>query len=459
MKLARLLVVIIATIVACQGSRISHAQDSPATLTVMCRCQEGGVNSNLYTWLRTYVVPTYEETLAEEGIDVTVTLREFSGGDEELHDAYAVQLGMSDGADLMAFDGFWIPEFYADGLLKPLAEIVGPEVENWSGWDHIPDPVEQLMMYNGMRFGIPNGTDVRVIFYRTDLFEQAGIPVPWQPTSWDDILDAARQLKAAGVPVPIQLNAGTAMGEATTMQGYFMALLGAGEHMYDFDQQKWIVSSPGILDTLNLYRTIYLDEALGDAAMQLAADGREQSFVRFGDGEIGSLVEGDFFWRSVLFREMGVEDRGRFVRWVPMPAREPGLGYRGQDFVSISGGGGWILNPNTAHPHLAWRLITHMADVDAVRAFQLTQPRISFRDDVQTAGDTIMSDMADAMLDLSTVRPQLPEYPPLSVEAQRMTERVITGEMTPEEAMAAYAEAAIALVGEENTISIPLEEP
>src|SRR5690606_7081119 len=112
------------------------------------------------------------------------------------------------------------------GLVRPLTEIVGPHINDWSGWDHIPDPIEQLLMYEDERFGIPNGTDVRVIFYRTDLFQQAGISVPWQPQSWADILAAARQLKAAGVPTPLQLNAGMSMGEATTMQGYFMALLG-----------------------------------------------------------------------------------------------------------------------------------------------------------------------------------------------------------------------------------------
>jgi multiple sugar transport system substrate-binding protein len=455
MNTARLLAFVVVLLSLVRASAVTTAQDDRIELTVMCRCMEGSVNSNLFIWLRTYVVPTFEERMAEEGVQVTVTLREFDGSDEDLRDAYEGELSNQGGADVMAFDGFWIPEFVANGLVKPLAEIVGPEVHAWSGWEQIADPIESLMMYQEQRFGIPNGTDVRVIFYRTDLFERAGIPVPWQPHSWDDILIAARQLKAAGVPVPVQLNAGTSMGEATTMQGYFMALLGAGEHMYDFEDQKWIVSSPAILNALNFYKTLYVDEALGDAAMQLAEDGREQSFVAFGDGEIGMLMEGDFFWRSVLFNEMGVEDRRAFVAWTPMPAMRPGAGYRGQDYVTISGGGGWILNPNTAHPEIAWQLITHMAEVDAVRAFQLAQPRISFRNDVPTAGDTTMTDMADAVRALSTVRPQLPEYPALSVEVQRMTERVVSGEMTPEAAMAAYAEAVVALVGIENTISIP----
>lgn len=437
------------------GSAPLMAQDDPIEMTVMCRCIEGGPNSSIYVWLRNYIIPTFEERMAQEGLTVQVDVRSFEEGDEALREVFRQEISQNGDADVMAFDGFWIPDFYADGLVRPLTEVVGPEVDTWSGWDHIPDPIEQLLMYDGQRFGIPNGTDIRVIFYRTDLFEQAGILLPWQPQNWQDILDTARQLKAAGVPVPLQLNAGTAMGEATTMQGYFMALLGTGEHMYDFEQEKWIVSSPGILDTLRFYQAIYGDDALGDADLQLAPDGREQSFAAFGDGEVGMLVEGDFFWRSVLFTEMGVEDRAATVGWAMMPAREPGLGYRGQDFVTISGGGGWILNPNTESPEIAWKLVSHMAEVDAVRAFQLAQPRISVRDDVPTAGDATMTAMAEAVRDLSTVRPQLPEYSLISVEVQRMTERVVSGQMTPEAAMAAYAEAVIALVGAENTITLP----
>jgi multiple sugar transport system substrate-binding protein len=39
-----------------------------------------------------------------------------------------------------------------------------------------------------------------------------------------------------------------------------------------------------------------------------------------------------------------------------------------------------------------------------------------------------------------------------------MTERVVSGEMTPEEAMAAYDEEVTALVGDENVIRLPVEE-
>lgn len=453
----RTLFVLVALVALAVGAIGVGAQDDAVTLTMTCRCVEGGVSSNSVIWLKTFVIPTFEEKMSQQGQNVTVDLIEFGGSDEQLKQQYALDLGVGAGADVMSFDGFWVPEFVDAGLIKPLDEVAGEAVNEWDGWDHIPTPIQSLLSYRGERYGIPMGTDVRVIFYREDVFTEAGIDVPWQPTSWADILAAAEKLKEAGVDIPIQLNAGTAMGEATTMQGYFMALLGAGNHMYDFDQQKWIVSSPAILDTLRFYEDIYVNNEFGDARMQLVEDGRQRSFEAFANGEVGMLVEGDFFWRSPMFELMGVEERNAQVRWAMMPAEEPGKGYNGQDFVSISGGTGWILNPNTDHPELAWELLSHMSGVDAVRAFQLIQPRISFRDDVPVAGDATMTGMADALRPLSTTRPQLPEYPQISAEAQLMTERVVSGEMTPEEAMEAYAEAVTELVGEENVIRIPVE--
>jgi len=437
----------------------AQAQDGPVTLTITCRCVAGGVNNNLVVWLTTYVFPTFEKMMADQGRDVKVELVEFGGSDEQLKEQYALDLSVGSGYDVMSFDGFWVPEFVGAGLLKPLEEVAGAEVSDWEGWGHITPGIQAILGYQGQVYGLPMGTDVRQIFYRNDLFQQAGIEVPWQPASWEELLDAARALKDAGVTIPIQLNAGTPMGEATTMQGWFMALLGAGHHMYDFDQHKWIVSSQGILDALNLYKTIYVDEELGDARMQLLQDGRNRSFVEFRDGNVGMLVEGDWFWRSVIApgSETGIENRNEIVSWAEMPAKEPGAGYNGQDFVTISGGTGWVINPNSENAAEAWALLSYMSSEDPARAFELMQPRISFRDDVPVAGDPVMTAMAEALLPLTTVRPMLPEYPQVSIEAQLMTERVVSGEMSPEEAMQAFDDAVTELVGEENVIRLPLD--
>ena len=423
-------------------------------LTVSCRCVEGGANSNDAVWIKTKVIPAFTEKMKADGKDVTVTLNEFGGTDEQFTQQLALDFSTGAGSDVSGFDGFLVPSFVEGGLLKPLDEVAGADVNSWEGWSHISDGVKALMSYNGKAYGIAKGTDVRMIFTRKDLLETAGLPADWQPKNWAELLDAARKLKESGVEFPLQLNAGVAMGEATTMQGYWMALLGTGEQVTD-ENGKFIVSSQGILDTLNLYKAIYVDDGLGDQRAQLLADGRNQSFANFRDGKTALLVEGDYFWRSVTAEgsEFAVPDRDNVVGWAKMPAEEAGKGLRGQDFVTISGGTGFVLNPATKNPAEAWALLSFMNSAEMLNEFQSIQPAIRARDDVAIPNSEFLTATSQTLLPLTTARPNDANYHKVSAEIQRMTESVVSGELSPEDAMAQYKAAVIAIVGEDKTVS------
>lgn len=53
--------------------------------------------------------------------------------------------------------------------------------------------------YQGGLTGLSYGASARAVFYNKALFEQAGVAVP---TTWDELIDAARELKAAGIEIP-----------------------------------------------------------------------------------------------------------------------------------------------------------------------------------------------------------------------------------------------------------------
>ncbi len=426
------------------------ASGAATTLSIVCRCVAGGANANTVKWITEYVIPKFQEQQKAAGKNVTVNLVQFGGSDEELKARLALDLKSGSGSDLMAFDGFWVPEFVEGGLLKPLDEIAGAAVNSWEGWAHIPDRVQELLKYQNKRYGVPVGSDARVIWYRKDIFKAAGLPETWQPTSWDDVLVAARAIKKAKPEVtPLQINAGTAMGEATTLQGWYMVVLGTGTNVYNFQTGKFPVRGKPILDALTFYKTVYVDEKLGDARMQLLKDGRDRSFLAFRDGTMAMLVEGDFFWRSVLAAgSTKLDNRDQLVGWAKMPAMAPGKGINGQNFVTASGGNGYLLNPNTKNPADAWALASFMfskASLDFIQGFE---PRIRSRDDVPVPNDTVMTAMAKDLLPITAIRPAEAAYSKVvSPEIQLMTERVVSGEMTPQQAMDAYATAVTAGAG------------
>ncbi len=422
----------------------------------------GGVSGDELTWINESVIPACSAQLADAGMPVSVEALDVAGvSGEDQRQQLVLDMTVGEGPDINSFDGFWLPEFVDAGLLSPLSELVGPEYADWEGWAQIPAELQNILGYQGEIYGIPRGTDLRVVWVNTQILEQAGLAEDWQPTSWVELLDGARAIRdnVEGV-TPLNIFAGNASGEATTLQGYLMLLLGTGEHIYDFEEQKWIVSSQGILDVLNTYATIYGEEALGDQRWQLVQNGRDLSFEAFSNGTLGMLVEGDYLWRSVIIPETGVfpmATRNDDVSFVLMPAQEPGSGYNGQDFVTISGGTGFIINPNTDSPAEAWAFLTCMFSAEQLNALQAIQPRIRARADVPVTGDETMSALVTEALSLTTIRPQLPAYNQVSEQARLMTERVVSGEMTPEEAMAAYANAVTGIVGEENTLDLLAE--
>ncbi len=82
--------------------------------------------------------------------------------------------------------------------------------------------------------------------------QQAGLPADWQPKSWDEILQAGQKLKTLSGVTPIQINGGTAMGEATTMQGVLPLLVGTGTTIYA--DGKWLGDTPKLRQVLDFYQ-------------------------------------------------------------------------------------------------------------------------------------------------------------------------------------------------------------
>jgi multiple sugar transport system substrate-binding protein len=422
------------------------------TLSIASNAARGGKNTEEAVWIEDYVIPAFEQQMADEGRDVTVEFEGRGADDEAYKSQLALDLRSGGGDDILTIDGIWLGEFVQAGYLSPLTDIAGDATEEWEGWEQIPDAVQGNMEFEDVRYGIPTGTDGRVIYFNKELFAQAGLPEDWQPTSWDEVLEAARTIKEQ-LPdvIPLQLNGGTAMGEATTMQGVLPLLAGTGAVVYDEDAQQWLGASPELQQVLDLYATVYGSEQLGDPDLQLRQDGRDRSFQEFAAGGIAMLIESDYLWRDVINAEgiAPMEQRDEVVGWAMIPAVSPGVGISGQDFVSMSGGAGRVLNPNTEHPEEAWALLTFMNSQEATLELVKDQARITQREDVNTevlGNDPLLQFIADEVLPITAYRPPLAEYTQVSVALQEATEQVVNG-TSAQEAAGRYQSELESIVG------------
>lgn len=434
---------------------VGAASDAdPVQLSILDNSIKGGKNTNNATWIEDVLIPQFEAMMAEAGTPVEVSFEGRGVDDEDYKNQLALDIGAGSGPDLFSMDGIWVGEFAEAGYIAPLTDTIGDAVDAWDGWEQINAAVQANGMYGGVRYGLPQGTDGRVIYVNTDIFEAAGLPADWSPATMDDVLDAARQIKE-NVPdvVPLQLNGGVSMGEATTMQGALPLLAAAGAPVWDGETGLWTGNTPELVQMLGTYATVYGDEELGNAEWQLLQDGRDQSFEQFAAGNVGMLIEGDYFWRSVINPNGGnfpMEGRNEVVGWTHIPAYEAGGALGGLDGASMSGGGVWTVNPNSENAEIAWALLEFIYTPEQILS-QLGEGnvRITARDDVNAdllTTDPLMSFISTDILPLTHFRPGFAEYPAVSVALQEAVESVVTG-TSPEDAAAAYHEALVEIVG------------
>jgi len=407
---------------------------------------KGGINSDIYSW--------YEEQIPglEQELGVKIELVPAGIRDEDYKARIALDLKSGRAADIIGFDQFWVPEFGEAGFLLPLDDYL----KNWPDRSQYYDSMIDMGAFKGKTYLIMRLTDLRMIFYHKALLTASGVTMPWQPKNWEEFLDGARKVRAKFPNViPMQVNAGVEMGEATTMQGFLMLLYGAGGELYDQKEGKWVADSPAFRSTLEMYKKIYVDEHLARAELVTSPKAREKTFELFGKGHIAIYVEGTWFYTSVLKpgEAWGIADRDESIGWAKMP----GSGAPGApEFVSLSGGNGIVINPKSNNPALAWKVaakLNSLSSLEKLFAKQaLTPTRKDLAESETVKRNKFISETALALLPFTRSRPGLPDYPEVSFQVQLMTEEVVTAKLSPEAALKEYGQALERIVGKNNVI-------
>jgi multiple sugar transport system substrate-binding protein len=160
------------------------------TLRISANDVIGGKNTAEAKWITDYVIPGFEKAEKAKGLNVTVTF-EGSGVDDSVYlTKLELELKTGSAADVFTADGIWLGGLQAAGYIKPLTTVVGASVTSWQGWRQIAKTVRGNMTVDGQLYGIPEGTDGRVLYFNKKLFAEAGLPADWQPKNWADILAA-----------------------------------------------------------------------------------------------------------------------------------------------------------------------------------------------------------------------------------------------------------------------------
>lgn len=432
LTLVLLLAAVVLTLSACG----SNKEESASTLKLVYQAPDDAFKS----WMED-VKKQFEKE--HEDINVKLTAIESSEGDYP--NKKILMMKSEDTApDIVMEDSNNIHADSEAGYLEPLTD----DVNKWDDWDNFFDNVKEGMKgKNDDIYGIPITTDVRGLWYNKKQFQKAGIDVPWEPKTWNDVLDAAQKLKGK-VEVPMWMSSAKSMGEGTTMQTFLMLLYGTDNNLYDKDKDKWVVSSDGFKDSLKFIDDIYSND-LG-ASMSWGITGQAGAKIStdlMPKGEVGIALDGN--WLPSNWQEDG---NAPWSEWednidiAPMPTEN------GQEPGKVTVSGGWTLAvPAKAHnKKLAKEFIELATSKDNLRYATALTPRkdIAELDEYQQIP---YQKKITEFLDYTHYRPTYDAYPKVSSKIQAAVESVATGELTPKEAMDKFSEDVKRSVGEENT--------
>ncbi|MEM9064623.1 MAG: extracellular solute-binding protein [Planctomycetota bacterium] len=252
-------------------------------------------------------------------------------------------------------DAFYMPyermlgQLAIDGLLEPLDKYIEHEAVEDPGWfeQFYPElwPAfrwndEQQRLGDGTLYGVPKGYTPLGCYVNTDLFEAAGVPVPYDGWTWAEYEDAAKKITALSPPDDPNEQIWGAVVQTWPLVVRAHLWSNEGDFFGDgFDDVA--LDEPEVQDALDLWIRGRAEGWIYRATGIALADDELFRLGRIGiSGPLGR-------WKTPTYRKV---DFG--WDYVPLPTKEPGAN-AATPLVTV----GWSIASTSAYPDETWDLV------------------------------------------------------------------------------------------------------
>ena len=182
---------------------------------------------------------------------------------------FSLALGTGTGPDISTGGSYQAVQYFDEGTVLPLDDVVADLKRSGDDKDFLPGALDQ-MVYNGHTVGLPYAMDLRVIFYRKDLLEKAGLK---PPSTWDEIRATAKAVTTGG-------NCGLVIAATAQVGGHCLMLL-------LMNNDGGLFSKDGKLDVMNsrnleaaqFLAALAKDGSLHADSLKLGGDGARTEFL------------------------------------------------------------------------------------------------------------------------------------------------------------------------------------
>jgi N,N'-diacetylchitobiose transport system substrate-binding protein len=267
-------------------------------------------------------------------VEVKFERQQWTGLVEKL----TTSLSSSDSPDVVELGNTQAQAFEAAGALADLTD----KKADLGGEDLLQSLVE-AGTYEGKFYGVPYYAGARIVVYRTDLLEQAGLKVP---TTLDEFVQTGIALKQANAANP-------AFSGIYFPGKYWYAALpfiwqeGGDIAVQEGDSWQGVLSSPESVKGLQTVKTI-MDQASG-----APKDGDEaKDYIAFCNGEVGMLMGPGWKIGQILNEKDGCPAMEGKVGAFALPGSEAGT-----TAPAFLGGSNLAISANSENPELAYDLL------------------------------------------------------------------------------------------------------
>lgn len=241
--------------------------------------------------------------------------------------------------DIYYMDIFQFPAFAQEDVLVPLDDMMA--AAGVAREEFIPSLIDAFT-FNGVTYGIPKDFNTLGLFYNIDMFNAAGVALPTDDWTWDDLSaaaaalsDPAKQIYGLGVPPD---------------PGRFPIFVfqNGGSVMTD-DFTDTLLDSPEAIEAAEFYTGF---RAAGTGALPADVGEGWQGTV-FGKGQFAMVYEGG--WLIPYLREQFPDVNYGVVTPPAGPAGEGNL------IFTVA----YVISKNSKNPEAAWEVINFLTNEES----------------------------------------------------------------------------------------------
>lgn len=244
--------------------------------------------ANLEFWDMVWGPPEYIDTgtaltaqFSEENPEIQVEYRSTPWAN--WYQTFATAIGAGTAPDLSTGAGYQAVQFYDQGAIAPLDDFIAQLEADGELDDFLPGTIDR-MQYDGHYVALPWAIDIRIPYYRKDIFEEAGVEVP---TTWEEFAAAAEAVSGDD-----RYGFVTAGAENGASHFVYFLILNNGGGMFTEDAGPSLLAERNV-EAMQFFADMVAAGSVHPASVGYVADDARRAFSQ---GDAAVILDSPGFW-------------------------------------------------------------------------------------------------------------------------------------------------------------------